>query len=124
MASTTDSFTTLFGTARGGGRPASEDPEIISIARRRRLTLALIAGHGILGHNSAVSMPGRFGAGRIAALVEHGGQPNLPDRSPVTDELLDDLRALTSARLLYYGFDDEWSVTPAGLVALWTGLEI
>jgi hypothetical protein len=118
-----DRFAAVFGTVRSTGRPESEgdeDPEIISVAKRQQRILALIAAHGILGHNSAVSMPDSFSAGRIEAMMEHGGQPNLPSDSPVSDELRADLRILTSSGLLRC-WKDCWMVTREGLVALWTG---
>jgi hypothetical protein len=114
-----DPFTAILGRTRGAQRPAREDPEVISAARRRRYVLARIAAHGILDHNTAVSMPNSFSAGKIAALVEHGGRPDLLSESSVSDELLEDLRALTRAGLLRE-WKDSWGVTPNGLVELWT----
>jgi hypothetical protein len=124
-APATDHFQETMGSRRGSHREPSDDPEVVLASERRKRILALVAAHGILGHNSAVSMPEDFGAGQIAALCEHGGQPDQPSSVEPDEVLMADLRALTNAGFLYR-FESQsgretWKVKPAGLVELWTG---
>lgn len=92
---------------------------------RQRALLAVIAAHGILGHNSVSEMPARFSLRRIQELL-----PQFDDR------LLDDLEDLTSLGLLgkrntsHSGYGgtlvegyDVWRITPRGLASLW-GVEL
>lgn len=89
---------------------------------RQRLLLAQIAAEGILGHNSAVSLPARFSAATIRAWF-----PLYTE-----EQLMEDLSYLVTENLLrkyntghsgygntYIQGPDVWYVTSEGLVALW-----
>ena len=116
-----DAFSPLLGATRGSERPSEEEEAFISAERRQRHVLAVIAAHGVLGHNTAVPMPASFSASRIMALIVNEGDPHKPSNEEPSEELLADLRALDQAGLLRH-YKESWKVTPAGLIALWSGV--
>ncbi len=93
-----------------------------------RYLLAVIAAHGILGHNSAVPLPERFTMRELERLLP---ERLLPDCT--FGQLESDLNVLTDLGLIakyntghadygntYVEGPDVWYITAAGLVELWT----
>jgi hypothetical protein len=104
-----------------------EEVEVMS-AELEREALCAVAAHGILDHNSAVSIPNEYTLDGIASLMWGEG-------STSTRELRHALDRLTDGGLLrkrntgspgygdtYVSGPDVWSVRPDGLVYLWMGV--